>query len=63
MMNFPVFFARYPIEFVYEEGGSKQVEETREEDKREKPKTKAETIIEYLKNNRERDILTGHTHI
>lgn len=26
-------------------------------------KTESETIVEYLRENRERDILTGHTHI
>ncbi len=55
LVRFPQFFGKYSPEFDYQSS----IENSYQWDNR----TDAEIIIWYLKDNRERDILTGHTHI
>ena len=62
MQEFPTFFAKYTPEFHYESS----VENSRlliQDSKWENNFLETEIIIQYLRDNRERDILTGHTHI
>jgi DNA replication and repair protein RecF len=62
LSQFPSFFSRYPLQFHYEDGirGSDQRSGISDQ---EGQKTDREYIVEYLRDNRDRDILTGHTHI
>lgn len=53
--RFPSFFSRYPLQFHYESGIDR--------DGYDPSLTDSEIIKDYLMCNRDRDILTGHTHI
>jgi DNA replication and repair protein RecF len=55
LSRFPSFFSRYPLQFHYESGIDR--------DGYDPSVTDSEIIREYLLKNRDRDILTGHTHI
>jgi DNA replication and repair protein RecF len=50
MLDFPDFFGKYALSFFYDSTWINEANRTT-------------FIIEYLQNNRERDILTWHTHI
>jgi DNA replication and repair protein RecF len=55
LARFPSFFSRYPLQFHYESGIDR--------DGYDPSVTDSEIIRDYLLRNRDRDILTGHTHI
>lgn len=55
LVRFPSFFSRYPLQFHYESGIDR--------DGYDASVTDSEIIRDYLAKNRDRDILTGHTHI
>lgn len=58
LARFPAFFSKYPIIFTYSSSIDSQKEEKNSPDT-----TDVEVVASYLRKNRERDILTGHTHI
>ncbi len=55
LIRFPQFFSKYSPEFDYQGSIEKERDSSDE--------TERDIVKNYLKNNRERDILTGHTHI
>ena len=62
MPAFPTFFAKYAPEFHYESSVDNSNQWSDSWDQCDQ-KADNEIIVEYLRANRERDILTGHTHI
>lgn len=62
LSQFPTFFAKYTPEFHYESSLEKSYQASDIGSQIDQP-TDTQIIIRYLRDNRERDILTGHTHI